>query len=577
MRPDLYLIDGAIGGTPTESLSDSLYNQPKIEALGPTSVKVTIDLSNVNGTQAGHATTFPTSYRVYYYNTKTPTVSNQVSPDPTTTEFTITGLTEGESYNLEVIPYFGSDTGGRAIVYGFSPLVNYAGNATLGLPASPKKITSNEKLGQLTLSASETYKKYAVATRSLTAITVPSSTPTALPSAPSNGLSYPYYSTIEPPCFSFGTSLLLSDRLTMPKQGGGIGFFTDTKGNSGYYVLINTIPSAITKNLKSVRIVKVVGGSVIPLTDSQQGDGATLDKIIGGAQYNIDIKVKLSGFTASIIVYINGFQITATDTTKYTSGKLNKIIDPTNNVSLVCNTGTVNFDYVYGKTISLDQYKNSLNSTNFYQGQFSNDLISTSYGDVSYFNNSSEDNVVKGSLDEFGTVGREIKYVSAKYNAAFPIKWSTGILSNASLVSSSFSPFKGEAYILNNTSRLIPLSDESSTFGLFGNTLGKSGVIEYTTGDESNYAVKEPITIETNWLQTATDVKKLADWIKEKVINRGKVVVITTFGNPLLSVGDIVAINYSYYDFDGTQKLIVTDISQSFSEGVETKITCRTL
>lgn len=577
MRLTSYLIDG---GTEGISPADSFYNTPKIEALGPTSLKVTVDVSNMDGTTVGHSTSLPTKYIVKYANVTSPTSYTNLSPDPTTTEFNITGLTEGASYNIEITPYFGVTAGGRVTVYNISTLTSYAGNSTLGTPANPKKITGNEKKGYLTLSAPQDSKYRAFASRSFPAITVPSPTQTTLSGAPSNGVtydSYPNPTGYNGYYYSFGASLFLSNKIEAPSQGGGVGFFADSKGNDGYYILVNTIPSAIALGTKSVRIIKVVGGAQILLKDSQQDPGSTLDQISGGTQYYIDAKVKVSGQTVDITAYINGFKITATDKSSYLNSKVNKILRITNNVAIVCTAGTVNYDYVYGKTITEDQYKNSLNNLNFYQGQFSNDLISTSYGDVSYFNNSKEDNVVAGSFDEFGTVAREVKYMEAKYNAAFPIKWSTGLLKNATIASSTFSPFKGEAYVLNNTSNVIPLADDTITFGLFGNTLGKSGAIEYTTGDEQDYKTKEPVVFESKWLQSKGDVESLGQWIKQKVINRGKIVTMSVFGNPLIEVGDIITIKYTYHNFDGTQKLIVTNVNHSFSEGLDTTITCRTL
>jgi hypothetical protein len=49
------------------------------------------------------------------------------------------------------------------------------------------------------------------------------------------------------------------------------------------------------------------------------------------------------------------------------------------------------------------------------------------------------------------------------------------------------------------------------------------------------------------------------------------------FGNPLISVGDIVTVKYTYQGFAGIEKLIVTSVSHRYSNGLETSITCRTL
>jgi len=49
------------------------------------------------------------------------------------------------------------------------------------------------------------------------------------------------------------------------------------------------------------------------------------------------------------------------------------------------------------------------------------------------------------------------------------------------------------------------------------------------------------------------------------------------FGNPLISVGDIVTIKYVYQGLAGTEKFIVTAVQHNYNEGLSTTITCRTL
>ena len=49
------------------------------------------------------------------------------------------------------------------------------------------------------------------------------------------------------------------------------------------------------------------------------------------------------------------------------------------------------------------------------------------------------------------------------------------------------------------------------------------------------------------------------------------------FGNPLISVGDVIVVKYPSNDLDGTQKFIVTNVTNSYNEGLETSITCRSI
>ena len=52
---------------------------------------------------------------------------------------------------------------------------------------------------------------------------------------------------------------------------------------------------------------------------------------------------------------------------------------------------------------------------------------------------------------------------------------------------------------------------------------------------------------------------------------------MSVFGNPLLSVGDVIKVKYEYNNLTADQKFLITDISHSYSQGLETAITCRTL
>ena len=114
-------------------------------------------------------------------------------------------------------------------------------------------------------------------------------------------------------------------------------------------------------------------------------------------------------------------------------------------------------------------------------------------------------------------------------------------------------------------------------FSIIGTTIGFSGDIEYQTSPAASYSATEPVIFQTSWLQNQGDVESLANWIKSRIVNKAKIVTIDVFGNPLISVGDIITINYPYQGFTSDQKIIVVRVSQSFEEGLQTQIVGRTL
>jgi hypothetical protein len=432
----------------------------------------------------------------------------------------------------------------------------------VGSLTNSQKISASKSY--LKITAPEVKNEFAIATRKFDAITLPT-----VASTSSQGNSY------ETSYYSFGTSLFMDSIVTSPKQGSGIGFFTNSEGSKGYFVIIETTGLSASQDRKSIRIVKTDGTKVFKIKDSQQSTVSTFEGVYGGAQYNLDIRVKVSGRKVEIILYVNGYKILANDETLDS----NYIINPTQNVSLLSTSGTTAFDYVYGTDSDSELYASSAYSNNFYEGQFSNDTLSTSFGDLLYYANQGQDVYAtkKASVEEFGTTVREIVKANVKFASrpSFPIRWSTGTNRLVKILGSKLNNFGGEAYLLNNTSTTIPLSDENlASFYVIGNTLSPSGQIEYSTED-NDYTAKEPVVFESKWLQNESDVKSLASWIKSNVVNKGKIVEMSVFGNPLLSVGDIVSINYPYQGFSGTEKFIIVRISQSYNDGLETSITCR--
>jgi hypothetical protein len=242
----------------------------------------------------------------------------------------------------------------------------------------------------------------------------------------------------------------------------------------------------------------------------------------------------------------------------------------------------VAYDYVYGNTITKTNYDDADYKINLYQGQFNNDLIDTSFGDLVYIDTDDEIDKKGSMVDEFGTVVREIVKSNVKFDTrpSYPILWSTGANTNAVLVGTKVSNFGAEAYVLNNTSTTIPLQDDvGNALYVYGNTIGSSGTLEYVSNELAEYANPEPVIFESRWLQNLSDVKSLADWIKSKtvVVNRGRIATLKVFGNPLISVGDIVSIKHTYVGLAGTENFIVTNVDQDYSDGLETSITCRSL
>jgi hypothetical protein len=555
------------------STSVEIINQPVVEQLSATSVTITITSVNI--------ATVPTSYKYYWekYNTST-LVFDAVSSKSDGSSTNITGLTELALYKFIVEAYNGATVSQTRSIY--HTMAGSSINSQMLSSVATTLKTPSKSYMELSVSDAEfKLNKYAITYRSFSSVVPPSYsnvnfTVGSKTQSVSQANSVAYY--------SFGGNVLMKNSIENINAMGGIGFFIDSYATKGYYILIETTSSAASKNRKAVRIVKFYGNNIVNLTETGTRTESTIEGIYGGRSYNIDVKVKVELKTVTITAYVNGYKISYTDSTENNTavGSLGlvEMLKATNQVALLCGRGTVAYDYVYGNTIQKSQYDDAQYALNLYSGQFNNDLINTAFGDLIYTDVNDEIDSKGTAIDEFGTVVREIAKASIKFDTrpSYPVLWSTGANSSVSILGQKVSSFGAEAYVLNNSSSTVPLADDiGNSFFVYGNTLGSSGTLEYVNDPESEYTAVEPVIFESAWLQNLSDVKSLADWIKTKTVNRGKIVTLQIFGNPLISVGDIVSIKYVYEGFSGTESLIVTNVNQSYSEGLETNIVCRSL
>ena len=386
--------------------------------------------------------------------------------------------------------------------------------------------------------------------------------------------------------FSFGTKMFFDSQFESPAQIAGISFFSNSNGTESYHLIIrSTAAAGMAKDIIIVKRYKVGSNyKVKVLKDSQTSHLNTLAGIYAGQSYSVDVLLKKETGKNTITIFINGYKITAYDVT-FESGE-NDIFPnaPTKNLGLLCGQGIVYFEYAYAKNIEESEYKNLVNKMSYiYNGVYSDDTISLMYGNLIY-NLGETSKSTNGALFEFGSVAREIKKAKVRYTdrPGKPIRFSTANNRYATMLDYRVQPFTGEAYVLNNTSTFIPLDDANySSFYVLGDSIQKSSPLEYYTYDISNVSEsdnKEPIIFQSNWIQFESDAKKLADWIKSTILNKGRFIDMEIFGNPLLSPGDIITINYPLQSMTKQNgKYIITKVNHTYQEGFSTSISCRAI
>ncbi len=556
--------------------SVNISDIPEITYLSTTEISVKISKVNM--------TAEPTIYSITYHENDSSgfAVSGTIQTvTRTTNPFTISGLTAGKQYGISVRAGVGTSYG-NYVYRTFGMPLNYSFSGVSGIPLSTTTPLSSKSFLRLSNNSTNP-KDYAVAYRTFQSITLPQVTgySASIPSYLSESLLS--YSETH---YAFGTRLFFPSIIDRVKQSAGLGFFVDGQGNDGYYILIDSTETAGAVNKKEIKICKVKGGDIRVLGDSQKNTITSLNGVYAGRSYDVDVKVKINLTSIKISAYINGFLIEATDSNGFIEdeqGKdiLNQILKPSKTVALVSKHGEVMFDYIHGTQITKTEYQNTQFVKNMYKGSFSEDYLSTGFGEIIYNNVSEQgDASTLDALDEFGTSVREIRKVSLRYNGgpSYPIKFSTGLNTSAKILGSKVSNFGGEAYVLNNSSTLTPLNDQqAATFYLYGDSISPSGTLEYKEDTLADYINQEPVIFESSWLQNLSDVQALAKWIKNSIVNKGKLIKLSVFGNPFLDPGDIVSVKYVYQGLDGTQKFIVTSVNHSFNQGLETEIICRSL
>lgn len=385
-------------------------------------------------------------------------------------------------------------------------------------------------------------------------------------------ISYPYYKH-----FTFGTKIFFTDwkdKAEAPQ--GGIAFFLNPSGSSGYAVLIKTTQSNFgTDNKESntdVSIVKIESANKFKrLPDNQGNLGKSFSGITSAEEYTIDLKINCGTQSNLITLYING-------TAKIIAEDTSNPLTPTQNVGLFSMKGECNFDYVYAYPLHEDQY-NSLELNKNVYGRTPFSALSVAYGNKIANKNSQE---YFGYYEEFGATAKELMVIEEKFttnNPGYAKFLSTGINKYVDILSQKTNNFGFKAYIINNSSSTVPISDpeQNISFFMVGNSIITGEKSEYNTVEGTEYTNDEFIILDSTWIQRKSDAEKMANWLKEQWSKNSIFLELQVFGNPFISVGDIVTISYPRSGVTDTQKFLITSVKQSFDGGLETYICCRSI
>lgn len=371
--------------------------------------------------------------------------------------------------------------------------------------------------------------------------------------------------------FSFGTTMYFQPKSFTTRQSGGVGIFTNATSNTGYFIRVKSSQTAGLYG-DEFRIIKVVNGAVVKVFN----DNINLQKdtigIQEGKAYKIDIFARHTGSVVTINAYVNGFLIQAIDSSS--------VIAKSSRMSLFANLGSAYFDYAYALKITATEF-NSPSLTDIYASQFSKSIVSLAYGE--FFANGIERVVAANKekyIEEFGSIAREIRYIKKRYDSAPSIPKFTyeNLNSSVKVLYANLMPFETELYLINN-SGMSTLVDSSlgTQINVIGNNLIKTAGIVYQDDQTNKYASQEPITFTSEWLQDQNDAIELSNFIKSQWSKNNTILELELFGNPLLSIYDVITVSHSFSEIDPNQKFVITNISHSWNDGLETTITARSI
>jgi len=194
-------------------------------------------------------------------------------------------------------------------------------------------------------------------------------------------------------------------------------------------------------------------------------------------------------------------------------------------------------------------------------------------------------------FDEFGMQVHEYRPYEITFDKS-PVLYSSLYISNDSQVVQDeyiHNPF-GAKFIIANASRVnsVVNGEDTLTYGsenpvdqkimITGRTVQQAESTDYVVKNETAIRARGEIAIEFSspWIQSEAAAKALGDWIVDNWGEPTDQLEVEVFGNPLLQLGDVVAINYPPRDMvASTHKYFVIAIDNGWDAGLSTNLTLR--
>lgn len=388
----------------------------------------------------------------------------------------------------------------------------------------------------------------------------------------------------------YGTRLKFTgDKKT---QRAGIGFCLNGSRNNGYYVEVCLSDSLTAEDRKTRNEVMIYSRFNGTWKVVGQGGAVGIGKNIF---YDLDVYVNDST-QDTISVWINGQQIAKATTTGTT-------VQPTGNRFTMYARGktTVEYEFIYAIARTITEPAEDFGFLDLKYGGVRGNLwhrefvwqVTTRWKKVrkkkqSKYRFTSADYL----FDEFGPYVHEVREFQVKFDPA-PVQYSTLFSTNkfySAPLEYTSNPF-GAEFIIANMSRNNAILHGEDSLRYSGTdysvhqvlcVLGRNLEIadEETINKKNAAAIRArgqiDVEISSDWIQSKSMAETLATWIAEHWSEGLDELKVQIFGNPLIELGDIIAIEYDFLDMTtSTHKYFVTGVSNAFTAGIETTLTLR--
>ena len=321
--------------------------------------------------------------------------------------------------------------------------------------------------------------------------------------------------------------------------------------------------------------------------------------IAKGVWYDLDIFYRTFTSVHYVTVLLNGRLMF---TTTFTTAQGPPDIDSLRHGFFVRGLSSAKFEYFYSvSNSSIYDYDHDFDDStwwNLQQGGYTSGEWDYQMLYNSYLNSYTETAVPKpiGSsgrwIDEFGPIAHEMREFDVQFSKA-PTVFSRLYFSNESQVvcpEYTSTPF-GAKFLLANASRdnAVVHGEDSFTFGsdntvsqklfIYGKTyLAEEEEKTETVRNEAGIKKRGEIVTDFNskWIQTEESAKAMGEWITYHWGEGCEQLSVSTIGNVVIQVGDLVSLNSPDDSFSpSTHKYFVVGKEDSYGEGMETTLTLR--